>query len=77
MNNIKALILLKVNFLLLSLYFMLFSPESFGQAPTHLPQRDPDPVDLSPGRIIFFIGIPLVIIVLYLLWRRRVRKEKQ
>jgi hypothetical protein len=74
MKNLKVKALMGVKYFIMSV-FMFFSWVTFGQAPTHLPQRDPDPVDFSPERIIFFIGLPVVIFIIYLLWRRRTRND--
>lgn len=50
------------------------------QSPTHLPREDTKPVDFfeSWENITFYIIIPIVILVLYILWKRSLRnKNKQ
>ncbi len=61
----------------LSVIFLLISTIAAGQRPSHVP-HDTEPVGFfdSPANIIFYIIIPLAIIVLYIVWRRRIRKEK-
>lgn len=48
----------------------------YGQAPTHLPQRSPEPVGFfdSTENIIFFVVIPIIIAIIYLIWRGKQNK---
>ncbi len=48
------------------------------QRPTHIP-FDKEPLRLfeSPFNIIFYIVIPLLILFLYVIWRRKIRKEQE
>lgn len=59
--------------------FVLFSLVSYAQSPTHIPRNKPTPVNFfeSVENIVFFIVIPVVIVILYILWRRRLGKEKK
>jgi hypothetical protein len=75
MNVYTASALIRLKAILFCFYLLLLSPELFAQAPTHLPQRNPEPVDLSPERIIFFIGLPIIILLFYIIWRIRARKK--
>ena len=47
-----------------------------GQTPTHIP-TDNEPVSFfdTPGNIVLFIVIPVAIVILYYLWRKRLRRE--
>jgi hypothetical protein len=50
----------------------------YGQAPTHLPQRNPEPVGFfeSNENIVFFVVIPIIIAIIYVIWRVRISKHK-
>jgi hypothetical protein len=50
----------------------------YGQAPTHLPQRNPEPVGFfeSSENIVFFVVIPIIIAIIYVIWRVRISKHK-
>lgn len=52
---------------------------SFAQQPTHVPgPQTNSPIDLNNWfDIIVFIIIPLVLLVIYFLWRAQVRKDKE
>jgi membrane protein DedA with SNARE-associated domain len=53
---------------------------TFAQTPTHIPRERTTPVDFfeSTESIIFFIVIPVIIVILYLIWRRdRARQKKE
>jgi hypothetical protein len=62
------------------LFFVLLMQISMlsAQRPTHVPGSD-GPVDIfeSPASIIMYIIIPAIIIVLYLVWRRRIKKGQE
>lgn len=60
-----------------SVIFLLIATIAAGQRPSGVPY-DTEPVRFfeSPANIIFYIIIPLAIIVFYIIWRRRIRKEK-
>ncbi len=61
----------------LSIILLLLANIALAQRPSGVPY-DTEPVRFfdSPANIIFYIIIPLAIIVLYIAWRRRIRKEK-
>lgn len=49
----------------------------FAQKPTSAPKAQDSPVDFSqPENIVLFIVLPIVIVILYFLWRRSKRQEK-
>ncbi len=49
----------------------------WAQRPTHVP-RDSGPVDFfeTTADFVVYIVIPVIVIILYFIWRNRVRKEK-
>lgn len=57
--------------------FSVLNVLAYAQSPTHLPRPDPEPVNFfdSTANIIFFIGIPLLILIFYFLWRRNRPKK--
>lgn len=56
----------------------LFSLRSFGQIPTEVPHPDNNtPVDFSsPADIIIYIVLPVIVIILYFVWRRNARRRE-
>tara|TARA_R110000850_G_scaffold80862_1_gene173490 strand:- start:33330 stop:33560 length:231 start_codon:yes stop_codon:yes gene_type:complete len=58
---------------------LLISTASFAQQPTHVPSpQNNSPIDLNNWfDIIVFIIIPVVLVVIYFLWRSQVRKDKE
>ncbi len=65
--------------LLLSVILMIvYFFTSFAQRPTHVPGAgEPARVFESPVTVVIYIVIPLLIGVFYVLWRRKIRKEKE
>lgn len=59
-------------------FVFLVSALMFAQRPTHSTgPNNNDPIDLSNWvDILIYIVFPVVIILVYILWRRMVRKEK-
>lgn len=47
--------------------------------PTHVPRSKPEPVNFfeSTENIIFYVVLPVVIVILYMLWRRNINKQKK
>ncbi len=60
------------------LFFLLFASTTvLAQIPTHIPtEREPVAFLESTENIILYIVLPLLIVGLYFLWRRRLRKEQ-
>lgn len=49
---------------------------AYPQIPTHSPKPDQTAVDFSqPINIVLFIILPLILVVLYLVWRKKNRKN--
>ena len=50
----------------------------FGQRPTSVPY-DTEPVGFfdSTANVIIYIVLPLLIVLIYVLWRRKIKKEEQ
>jgi len=63
----------------ITLTSLFFTITAFAQAPTHLPDRGSDPINFfeSWENIVFYIIIPLVIIALYVIWRRQKKREEE
>lgn len=47
------------------------------QAPSGVPYGNPEPVEFTPGNIIIFVVIPLVIVFLYLQYRKKQREKEK
>jgi heme/copper-type cytochrome/quinol oxidase subunit 2 len=69
---------MKSMFFFLSLKLTMITAFVMGQRPTSVP-HDNEPVKFfeTPANIIFYIVIPLIIIVIYSMWRRKMRKEAE
>jgi len=52
---------------------------SFSQTPTHIPRQQPEPVGFfdSVENIVFYVVIPVAIVILYFLWRKQVKKQRE
>jgi flagellar biosynthesis/type III secretory pathway M-ring protein FliF/YscJ len=52
-------------------------PATWAQKPSNLPDADGDPVDIfgSVKNILVYIVLPLIVLVLYLIWRKRTLKK--
>ncbi len=61
----------------LTIIMLWLSPLLFAQRPSGLPY-DNEPLNLfeSVASVVFYIVLPLIIIVLYIIWRRRLKKER-
>ncbi len=44
------------------------------QAPSGIPTGKPEPFELNLANIIVFIVLPVLIVILYIYWRRKKRK---
>lgn len=62
---------------ILYILLVLFSLKSFGQIPTEVPHPDNNtPVDFSnPADIIIYIVLPVIVIILYFVWRKNARRK--
>ncbi len=65
--------------ILTTLFSLFLAGFALAQVPTHLPDRNGDPVYFfeSWENIVFYIIIPLLIIVLYVIWRRQKKREEE
>lgn len=62
---------------LLTSIFLMIPGFLFAQRPTHIPEpSEPFNVFDSAENVIFYIVLPIIIIVLYIIWRRRIMKER-
>lgn len=60
------------------LFFTTIVSAVYGQRPTHSTSPESTPIDLNNWfDIVVFIIFPIVIVAFYVVWRRKVRKEKQ
>lgn len=60
-----------------SIVMMFFTDQVFGQRPSGVPyDNEPLGVFDSVTNIIFYIVIPIAIIVLYVIWRRRTKNDE-
>lgn len=61
------------------IFLNLLAMVSWAQSPTHIPRRNPEPLNFfeSTENIVFFIVIPVIVVLLYLLWRRERAKQKK
>ena len=64
--------------LILSSFIVLLGLNTYAQIPTEVPKpQDNTPVDFSdPVNIIFFIVLPLLVVVFVIIWRNKKRKDE-
>lgn len=48
---------------------------SNGQAPGHVPYSNPEQVELTPLNIFFYIIVPILILIAFLIMRRKMKKK--
>lgn len=52
--------------------------KTFGQSPTHYPPIETDPVEFNAVRIILYIVLPVALLILFVVLRRRnIKKRKE
>jgi len=65
----------KIKIILSAILSWVFALLTFAQRPTHVPKEgEPLRVFESMESVIFYIVLPVVIIVLYVVWKRRKKK---
>lgn len=58
--------------------FLSVSLKALAQRPTHSANPESTPIDLSNGfDLVVFVILPLIIIVLFFVWRNKVRKDRE
>ncbi|HKK64199.1 MAG TPA: hypothetical protein VJ951_16655 [Bacteroidales bacterium] len=50
---------------------------SYGQGPTHLPVKEPEPVSMTWQNILFYIVLPIGLFIFYIWWLRQKRKGQE
>lgn len=62
-----------------NLLFIFFSFLAAAQQPTHVPSpQNNSPINLNSWfDIIVFIVLPIILIVIYFLWRKQVKNDKE
>jgi len=56
--------------------FLLFvTALAIAQAPSGVPYGKSEPLELNPANIIVFIVLPVLVVILYIYWRRNRRKH--
>jgi heme/copper-type cytochrome/quinol oxidase subunit 2 len=52
--------------------------KTMAQAPTYLPKRNPEPLGFfdSTENIVFFVILPIIITILYFIWKRNTSRLK-
>jgi hypothetical protein len=65
--------------LILTLSSVLASLKVFSQTPSHFPHPKPTPVDFfeNTASVIFYIVIPAVVAVLYVVWKRSLSRQQK
>lgn len=64
--------------LVLVIFLLMHIPMVFAQMPTHVPGGS-EPVDFfeSPASVLVYIIIPVIVVVLYVIWRKKNQKEQE
>lgn len=64
-------------YILSGLFLVFFNFVTLAQKPTMSPKGDYDPVDFQRiENVVILIVIPLVFLILYLVWRKKKRNER-
>jgi heme/copper-type cytochrome/quinol oxidase subunit 2 len=67
----------KQTFLVLSFFYIFFSPMVCGQVPQGIP-KDMGPVDFSStSNIIIYIVLPVVVLIVFFFWKSAVKRRKK
>ena len=68
---------MKLKPLIFCFILALFPLKIISQIPTEVPHPDNNtPVDFSnPADIIMYIGLPIIVIILYFVWRKSARRK--
>ncbi|HLT07635.1 MAG TPA: hypothetical protein VK014_08920 [Cyclobacteriaceae bacterium] len=67
----------KLTFLLVSFFYILFSPSVIGQVPQGIP-KDNGPIDFSStSNVIIYVVVPVVLIIAFIFWRLYNRKNER
>jgi len=77
MENIRHITLKNLPVVLTAIFITAFSAAALGQLPTNVPSPEAKPVDFlgSTANIVLYVVIPIVVIVLVIIWRRRTAKH--
>lgn len=71
---------ISVSKIILTVFFTLFGLlNTWAQAPTHVPREKTEPVNFfeSTENIVFFVVLPVLIVILYFLWKRNLKKQQE
>lgn len=70
--------MMKKQFILFAAMMTMLPVLVFGQRPSSVPY-DSEPVGFfdSTANVIIYIVLPLLIVLIYILWRRKIKKEEQ
>lgn len=72
----KALLKIQIEYVLPLVMLILLQPSLIAQAPTHYPAQD-GPVNLTFLNILIYFVFPVVLVLLFLFWRRWSRNRKR
>ncbi|NCA87114.1 MAG: hypothetical protein EOM83_16385 [Clostridia bacterium] len=77
MKNYKRILHKNFPVVLTAIFFTAMSLAAMAQVPTNVPSPEAEPVDFfgSTANIVLYVAIPLVIIALFIIWRRRSTKH--
>ena len=78
-NQIKKYLPACAIIFLLILVFVPAGNVILAQLPTHVPSPEAEPVGFfeSWGKFIFYVVVPVILIILYVVWRNRTRKNRK
>lgn len=67
----------KQTFLLLSFFYILFSPVVIGQVPQGIPKGN-GPIDFSStANVIIYIVLPAIVLIGFIFWRVAIKKRRR
>lgn len=63
---------------ILTAIFTLFMTVIYAQKPSVAPKGDHEPIDFTqPENIVIYIVLPIVIVILYFMWKAKNKKERE
>ncbi len=60
---------------ILGLVFSILPVFSFAQTPDMYPPPEPEPVEITPLNIVLFVVLPILLVIVFVLYRRWARKK--
>ncbi len=57
--------------------FLILMANAIAQTPEMYPPPDPEPVEITPLNIVLFVVMPIVLVIIFVLYMRWVKKRRR